>query len=154
MEKIFQKQPLSLEFKTRKLSLFGEQVSLKEVDFEWTMEQDCQRLGMISIPKLTAVKMTNKGKLTSCLAGIQLIFSDDISSPIFSADGMQEDSLFKHDIAQEQMISSIKIRANKRQSGQFYLNEIVFLSDDKELLNSGQFAESGDFHSQNIGFNE
>ena len=52
------------------------------------------------------------------------------------------------------MISSIKIRANKRQSGQFYLNEIVFLSDDKELLNSGQFAESGDFHSQNIGFNE
>ena len=117
MEQIFKKKPQQLEFKTRKLSLFGEQVALKQIDFSWTVEEDCKRLGMISIPKLTAVKMTNKGKLTSCLAGVQMIFADDICSPIFSAEGIKEDSLVTHEIIQDEMVTSVQIRANKGSGG-------------------------------------
>ena len=154
MDQIFKKKSQQLEFKTRKLPLFGEQVALKQIDFSWTAEDDCQRLGMISIPKLTAIRLTNKGKLTSCLAGIQLVFADEICSPVFNSEGMQEDSLVTHNIDQDRKISNVKIRANKRSSGQYYLNELVFSDDDSEIVNSGQYAESGDFHSQIIGFNE
>ena len=80
---------------------------MKQIDFSWTIEEDCKRLGMISIPKLTAVKMTNKGKLTSCLAGVQLIFADGIVSPIFSSEGIKEESLVNHDMIQDEMVTSV-----------------------------------------------
>ena len=46
-------EPLQFIFET--LPLFGEQVSDNQIDFSWTVEEECYRKGISEIPKLVAI---------------------------------------------------------------------------------------------------
>ena len=54
MESIFNPQ---IDFKTRKLPLFHGDLKYRGVvDFFWTAEEDCKKLGIGHVPFLTAIK--------------------------------------------------------------------------------------------------
>ena len=71
-------------FKTRYLSLFGEKVSHDKLDFNWTIEQDFKRFQLNSMVKLQEVVLCSNHHFG--ISGIQLNFTENISSPLFQSE--------------------------------------------------------------------
>ena len=98
LEQIFQSKSLRagyVDIVTRKLPLFGQQVSADEIDFEWSAEEFIKFNGGLEIIKLEAIKF-GKGS-DSSLGAIKLMFSGvgAIESPCFGAREFNEDNLTK-----------------------------------------------------------
>ena len=86
-----------------------------------------------NLPRLKAVNISSQGELEDRLIGIQLEFTGNISSPIFSSEGMKEESLIRHTMYAQAFVTSIAIRVDGNS-----LNEIK-LRGKKELVDSGMF---------------
>ena len=56
------------KFKTRTLPLFGKQVNENEIDFEWTIQEDYERLQLDKIVKLREVRLARTGDAQSLAA--------------------------------------------------------------------------------------
>ena len=50
-----------LDLKIKKLSIVGEQVQPNLIDFNWTLEEECKRLGISKLPKLLEVNVAMTG---------------------------------------------------------------------------------------------
>ena len=152
LEKIFQSRSLRVgyvEIVTRKLPLFGQQVSADEIDFEWSAEEFIKFNGGLEKIKLEAIKFGEKG---NCLAGIQLMFSGvgEIESPCFGAKEFNEDTLTKSPFTQNADVTRLKVRIYNS----MYQTELKFFSGDSEILTSAQFTSSGSFVEQKLDAQE
>ena len=123
-------EPDHIGLKTKKLTLFGEHVQPDQIDFCWTVEKECDRLGIDYNLNLQAVRLTSDED--TCLRGIQLIFTDGVKSPVFSANEEKEDQLVKHSITKVRL-SHKKITEVIAKVDKDYITEIQFHSAGKEI---------------------
>ena len=96
-------------FKPKRLPLFGLDVEPSKIDFSWTLEKVMEGFQPDDTIKLTAVKLSHGGR-DDALDGIQLFFSNGISSPIFSSMDFSDETLKSYEVDQSQKVNLIQMR--------------------------------------------
>ena len=76
--------PSTFQIKTRQLTVFGEKVQQNKIDFSWTAERDYKRWQLSRPIQLKEIVLASNQYYS--LSGIQLVFTDNISSPMFQTD--------------------------------------------------------------------
>ena len=70
---------------------------------------------------------------THGLEAIQLVLSNEISSPVFGISGVNKNALENHSLEnEEQQITSVQIRVDEER-----IHQILLTNDDQELLDTG-----------------
>ena len=63
--------------------MFGEPANAAQINFKWTAEDDLKKLKLERAIKLEKIRLAGGKACDSSLGGIQLVYSDGISSPFF-----------------------------------------------------------------------
>ena len=153
IERIFKSNSLRVGYvniTTRKLPLFGQQVSDDQIDFNWSAEEFIKANGGLEKIKLSAIKFGKGG--ANAIGGLQLLFTGvgEIRSPRFGAKNFDESKLTKSPFTKNENVTKVKVRVDRSK----YLHEMKFYSGENEILTSNRYDTDGSYVEQNIGAEE
>ena len=129
--------------------MFGEQVFDDKIDFRWTIQEEYEKLGLNKLVKLQEIKLAGDGCFggSHSVVGIQLLFTEGISSPLF-------ESLIKlapvsHKIDLTKQITHITVG----EQGSL-LNKLMILDDNDTQLVKWELRSYANDKTQKLSANE